>query len=144
MTDQPKTEWRDDEGRELRLMPDGVFVLFNDDVRSAYLSEANARFLLRYLPEALGEKRFVSGKQVHEHYIDGYDPADFDIQAADGDGPVGLTFDVERMKKMVELDAKIVMAAERYAACELPQASSAALWDVIEAVEAKRAAMVKS
>lgn len=68
MTD-PKTEWRDEEGRVLRPHTiAGSDLYFAGELECAALTEADARFLLRYLPEALGEKRFVSGKQVYEHY----------------------------------------------------------------------------
>lgn len=62
MTTPPKTEWRDEHGRELRRYDEHEELRFDGDSHCNdfgvhTLSLDDARFLLRVLPEALGEPR---------------------------------------------------------------------------------------
>ncbi len=64
MTDKPN-EWRDEEGRFLRRDNERGGLEFNGDLTGAItITDEDAGFLLRYLPEALGEPRtFILDEQ---------------------------------------------------------------------------------
>lgn len=156
MTDKPN-EWRDDEGRLIRPHSvAGSDFYFAGELEVIAITKADARFLLRYLPEALGEKRFVSGKQVYERYIPGYSEEDdrcesvppeviAALDAADEDdlsdaqaGSLAKTVDNAELKRMVELGAEVIAAAENF--MDHPH-SGGAWYRLHDAVRAKRAAM---
>lgn len=146
MTDQPK-EWRDEQGRFFRREAFSVHFKFRagDDTWDQ-LTEGDARFLLKVLPEALDLERPSLLDEVLGPLQD--EPTDLlPVSPETITAIFRSEEDEERdeaaMARRLELDAAIVEAAERLADWQNGDGGAyhRASIDLFRAVEAKRSAL---